>query len=111
MAAAPLTDDVLSVVLGELQRLGALAEAGAVTPLGHTMLRMPVDPRVTKVVVEGARAGHWMEAVSLAAVIPFRSVCGTGRGPAAVGACTNGCMCTNPHRGTRCVGGGGLTSR
>ena len=59
-----------------LKRLGALDAAGNVTSLGHSMARLPVSPRLARMLLEGHRLGQ-AEAVALAAALlserdPFR---------------------------------------
>ena len=65
-----------------LRQLGALDVHG-VTPLGRTMARLPVHPRLARLLVEGQRLGHPREAALLTAFLaerdPFpRSPRGTG---------------------------------
>ncbi|MFL6195685.1 MAG: ATP-dependent helicase HrpB [Thermoanaerobaculia bacterium] len=65
-----------------LLRLGAL-DAHGVTPLGRTLARLPVHPRLGRLLVEGHRAGRTREAALLAALLserdPFqRAVRGAG---------------------------------
>lgn len=68
-----------------LRRLGATGPAG-LTPTGQTMARMPVHPRLARLLVEGHHFGHPREAALLAALLserdPFprtpRSERGTG---------------------------------
>ena len=51
-----------------LKRLGALDAAGNVTPLGKSMARLPVSPRLARMLLEGDRLGQ-AEAVALAAAL------------------------------------------
>ena len=51
-----------------LKRLGALDAAGNVTPLGSSMARLPVSPRLARMLLEGDRLGQ-PEAVALAAAL------------------------------------------
>ncbi len=51
-----------------LKRLGALDAAGDVTPLGNAMARLPVSPRLARMLLEGHRLGQ-PEAVALAAAL------------------------------------------
>lgn len=68
-----------------LRRLGATSPLG-LTPTGQVMARMPVHPRLARLLVEGHRFGHPREAALLAALLaerdPFprspRSERGTG---------------------------------
>ncbi len=59
-----------------LKRLGALDAAGNVTSLGRSMARLPVSPRLARMLLEGDRLGQ-AEAVAMAAAMlserdPFR---------------------------------------
>jgi len=58
-----------------LRRLGALDEEGR-TPIGEAMIRLPVPPRVGRLLVEGAALGVGREAAALAAVLGGRSRAG-----------------------------------
>jgi ATP-dependent helicase HrpB len=51
-----------------LKRLGALDAAGNVTSLGNSMARLPVSPRLARMLIEGHRLGQ-PEAVALAAAL------------------------------------------
>ncbi len=51
-----------------LKRLGALDAAGNVTSLGKAMARLPVSPRLARMLLEGERLGQ-AEAVALAAAL------------------------------------------
>ncbi|HEX6900743.1 MAG TPA: ATP-dependent helicase HrpB [Thermoanaerobaculia bacterium] len=72
----------LESALALLRRLGAV-DAHGVTPLGTTLARLPVHPRLGRLLVEGHRLGRAREAALLAALLserdPFtRSPRGTG---------------------------------
>ncbi|HYO14312.1 MAG TPA: ATP-dependent helicase HrpB [Thermoanaerobaculia bacterium] len=54
-----------------LQQLGATDEHG-VTTLGRTLARLPVHPRLGRLLVEGHRLGHTREAALLAALLSER---------------------------------------
>ena len=54
-----------------LRQLGALGDHG-VTALGRTMARLPVHPRLARLLVEGQRRGHPREAALLAALLSER---------------------------------------
>ncbi len=54
-----------------LRQLGAIADHG-VTALGRTMARLPVHPRLARLLVEGHRRGHPREAALLAALLAER---------------------------------------
>ncbi len=51
-----------------LRRLGALDAAGNITPLGSSMARLPVSPRLARMLLEGERLGQ-PGAVALAAAL------------------------------------------
>ncbi len=57
-----------------LVRLGALDEAGRVTETGKRMLRFPLHPRLSRVIVEAERRGVGQAAAVLAALISERDV-------------------------------------
>jgi len=54
-----------------LRQLGALNDQG-VTALGRTMARLPVHPRLGRLLIEGQRRGHAREAALLAALLSER---------------------------------------
>jgi ATP-dependent helicase HrpB len=56
-----------------LQRLGALDEAG-ITPLGQTLVRLPLPPRLARVVVAGHEAGHLRAAAAAVALASERDI-------------------------------------
>ncbi|MBL8829342.1 MAG: ATP-dependent helicase HrpB [Planctomycetaceae bacterium] len=78
----PPPNERVEQALQLLQRLGALA-AGQITTLGRRMVRLPVHPRLARLMLEGARFGHGDAAALLAALLserdPFRR--GDRRGP------------------------------
>ena len=61
----------LEAALRLLRQLGALDGHG-VTALGRTMARLPVHPRLARLLVEGHRLGHPREATLLAALLSER---------------------------------------
>ncbi len=63
-----------------LVRLGALDDAG-LTPLGRRMARLPVHPRLARLVIEGHRLGHPARAALLAAVLSERPMLGAAHAP------------------------------
>src|SRR5262249_17797885 len=69
----------LSVVqaVSLLRRLGAIDEAG-VTALGRLMVRLPVHPRVARLLIEGQRLGIGRRAALAAALLSERSPFVTG---------------------------------
>ncbi len=65
-----------------LRELGGLDEAGQVTPLGRAMSRLPVHPRLARLIVEGYRLGCGDRAALLAAMLAERDpFTGRGGGP------------------------------
>lgn len=52
-----------------LERLGALDESGALTAIGATMARMPLEPRLARLVVEADRRGVGDQGCAAAAVL------------------------------------------
>ncbi len=59
--------DALNEAGAVLAELGAVDEAGVITPLGRQLARMPLAPRLGRVVVAGHRAGTLASAARLAA--------------------------------------------
>jgi ATP-dependent helicase HrpB len=57
-----------------LLRLGATDAAGRVTETGREMLRLPLHPRLARIVVEAARRGVAREACAVAALIGERDI-------------------------------------
>jgi len=62
-----------------LRQLDALDEAGNITPLGRGMSRLPVHPRLARLILEGFRLGCGDRAALLAAMLAERDPF-TGRG-------------------------------
>jgi ATP-dependent helicase HrpB len=67
-APDPATLDAATLLL---RQLGALDDHG-MTALGRTMARLPVHPRLARLLVEGHRRGHPREAALLAALLAER---------------------------------------
>ncbi|HEV7893834.1 MAG TPA: ATP-dependent helicase C-terminal domain-containing protein, partial [Pyrinomonadaceae bacterium] len=57
-----------------LRRLGATDERGGVTDAGRSMLRMPLHPRLARIVVEAERRGVANDACTIAALISERDI-------------------------------------
>lgn len=57
-----------------LRRLGALDDRGAVTPLGRSMLRFPLHPRQSRLLVEAEARGVGREGCVMAALIGERDI-------------------------------------
>lgn len=64
----------IDAALELLRLLGALEASGNVTPLGRSMLDMPLHPRLARIVLEGARRGVGEEAALLAALLGERDI-------------------------------------
>jgi ATP-dependent helicase HrpB len=63
----PPREATVTLSLSTLRRLGAIAELG-VTDLGRAMARLPVHPRLARLLIEGKRVGQ-AERVALAAAL------------------------------------------
>lgn len=59
-----------------LGALGALDADGQVTPDGQAMARLPLEPRLARMVIEGARRGAGEEAARIAAIVSERGLGG-----------------------------------
>lgn len=57
-----------------LRRLGAIDAEGGVTTLGRSMLRLPLHPRLARIVVEAESRGVAREACAIAALISERDI-------------------------------------
>lgn len=57
-----------------LGRLGAIDERGALTEIGRRMLRLPLHPRLARIVVEGERRGVLEDACLAAAILGERDL-------------------------------------
>jgi ATP-dependent helicase HrpB len=77
----PPDPPALAAALELLHRLGAL-DARGVTPLGQTLARLPVHPRLGRLLLEGDRSGWRREAALLAALLSERDPFAARRGPA-----------------------------
>ncbi|MDT5294725.1 MAG: ATP-dependent helicase HrpB [Acidobacteriota bacterium] len=66
--------DALEAAETLLRRLGATDEAGRVTETGRRMLRLPLHPRLARIVVEAESRGVAREACSIAALIAERDI-------------------------------------
>ncbi len=75
---APAADRV-AVALALLKRLGALDEGGALTPDGEALRRLPLPPRLGRLVLAAGRGGLAREGARLAALLAERDVLRTGR--------------------------------
>ncbi|HST51574.1 MAG TPA: ATP-dependent helicase HrpB [Pyrinomonadaceae bacterium] len=89
--------DALEAADDLLRRLGATDEAGRLSDAGRRMLRLPLHPRLARIVVEAAPRGVAREACTVAALISERDIRGgrvrlggTERGPATRDATTRG---------------------
>lgn len=59
-----------------LTALGAFDADGQVSPLGRAMARLPLEPRLARMVIEGARRGAGEEAARIAALVSERGLGG-----------------------------------
>ncbi|RYE95130.1 MAG: ATP-dependent helicase HrpB, partial [Myxococcales bacterium] len=57
-----------------LRRLGALDPHGVITATGRAMLRLPLHPRLGRLVVEAERLGHGRDGCRLAALLAERDI-------------------------------------
>eukprot|EP00667_Euglena_gracilis_P002193 EG_transcript_2194 len=69
---AALPPAAAATALADLQRLGALDGAGAITALGCRLARLPMEPRAARLVLRGVELGVGVEAVALATAISLR---------------------------------------
>lgn len=67
----PPRDDAIAHSLELLQRLGAVRE-GALTDIGQAMARLPVHPRLSRMLIEGHRLGHASRVALAAALLSER---------------------------------------
>ncbi|MGP7959384.1 ATP-dependent RNA helicase HrpA [Sanguibacter sp. A247] len=76
VASFPFVDppDVRAVRDGVnlLTELGALGEGASLTPTGRTLARLPMDPRLGRMIIEGARRGVGREVLIVAAVLSIQ---------------------------------------
>jgi len=77
-AAFPFLDAPSSRAIADGQQLllelGAVDEGGALTPMGQTLARLPLDPRVARMIVEAARRGALAEVLVIAAALSVSDV-------------------------------------
>ena len=57
-----------------LQELGAMDEAQALTPLGHELSRLPLDPRVSRMILEARARGALREVLIIASALSVQDV-------------------------------------
>lgn len=70
----PPQPEALAAAETLLRRLGATGERGRVTDAGRSMLRMPLHPRLARIVVEAERRGVASDACIIAALISERDI-------------------------------------
>jgi ATP-dependent helicase HrpB len=70
----PPTEPALESARELLRRLGALGSEGELSPLGRSMLRLPLHPRLARIVVEAEGRGVAREACAVAALISERDI-------------------------------------
>jgi ATP-dependent helicase HrpB len=74
----PPPTGALSAARAELTTLGALDDRGALTDVGRRLRRLPVPPRLARMIVSAAETGHAVDAAMIAAVLVERGLGGTG---------------------------------
>lgn len=57
-----------------LQELSAVSREGQLTPLGRQLARLPVDPRLARMVLEGAKQGSLEEVLIIASALSVQDV-------------------------------------
>jgi ATP-dependent helicase HrpB len=67
-------DKAITAAKDLLARLGAVDASGAITDLGRAMMRMPLHPRLARVVVEADRRGVADDGVTAAALLGERDI-------------------------------------
>jgi len=81
----PPTTDALATARSLLTRLGAIDDAGAITPRGRILVGLPTHPRLGCLLLAGASGGVLREASLAAALVsdrdPFRRSAHGGGGP------------------------------
>jgi len=75
---SPPSSEAVDLAVDLLQQLGALDRAGAVTPLGHRLLRYPTHPRLARLVTAAADAGHAPAGCLAAALLGEQDTRGRG---------------------------------
>lgn len=74
----PPPTGALAAARTELVTLGALDERGALTDLGRRLRRLPVPPRLARMIVGAAQTGSAVGAAMIAAVLVERGLGGSG---------------------------------
>ncbi|MBS7538714.1 ATP-dependent helicase HrpB [Ancylobacter lacus] len=69
---APAVKEARALLAG----LGALDREGRLTDLGRAMARLPLEPRLARMLIEGARRGAGEEAAAIAALVSERGLGG-----------------------------------
>ncbi|MCG2840272.1 ATP-dependent helicase HrpB [Sandaracinobacter sp. RS1-74] len=72
----PPPASAVAAARADLQALGALDEAGGLTPHGRRMGALPVSPRIAHLLLEGAARGQAEEAATLALLLEERGLGG-----------------------------------
>ena len=67
------TAEAMEKSLALLRMLGAVSENG-ITSLGRSMARLPAQPRIARLMLEGARLGHPRQAAMLGAMLSERDL-------------------------------------
>lgn len=69
----PPREAAVTQALHLLRKLGAIDELSCVTPIGRAMSRLPVQPRLARLLVEGHAQGVVEDAVAIAALLSERN--------------------------------------
>ena len=70
----PPAPEALAAAESLLRRLGATDDAGGVTEAGRSMLRLPLHPRLARIIVEAESRGVAREACAVAALVSERDI-------------------------------------
>ena len=60
--------------LETLKELGAIDDSGGITSLGRTMARLPLEPRISRMVIEGERLGVVREVLIIASALSLQDI-------------------------------------
>ena len=73
----PPPTGALAAAREELTTLGAFDDRGALTELGRRLRRLPVPPRLARMIIGAAEGGHALDAAMIAAVLVERGLGGS----------------------------------
>ena len=77
----PPPHDTIQQALYQLWVLGALDDAGELTPLGRRMVEFPLDPPLSKMIIMAEKFGCSAEAVTIASMLSIPNVFYRPKGP------------------------------